>query len=192
MANSRPCAIGAIQDPWLRNSTLELGDPPRKTVLFFLNGWLDMSVLYAVGQPVRPFLRRGGRFRLRGTEHEDYDPEIEPADESKLGWPLQADILHEVVMDMGLKDTTLVLHDFGSIVGCTSQGILISSVGTFHSEPARSAQPSLGGKFSLPSLLPARCHHLLPGEERHEDEQQAGSRPSGVLPKELASTDGRK
>merc|ERR1719162_1460328 len=47
----------------------------------------------------------------------DYNPDVAAADPQNLSWPLQADVLHEVIVDMELQNITLVMHDFGSIVG---------------------------------------------------------------------------
>jgi len=95
--------------------TLELGDPTQKPVLLFFHGWPDTYAMWA-NQFAR-FCGKGGEYACVATSMMDYNPDVEPADVSKLSWPLQADVLHEVVTGMGLKDITLVLHDFGSIVG---------------------------------------------------------------------------
>ena len=96
--------------------TLELGDPAERPVLLFFHGWPDTSALWA--NQFAAFCGEDGEYACVAPSMMDYHPDVAPAeDASRLSWPTQADVLHEVVLDLGLEDVTLVMHDFGSIVG---------------------------------------------------------------------------
>ena len=95
--------------------TLELGDPSAKPVLFFLHGWPDTYAMWA--NQFAHFCGEDGEYACVAASMMNYNPDVPPADESKLYWPLQADVMHEVVEELGLKDITIVMHDFGAIVG---------------------------------------------------------------------------
>ena len=95
--------------------TLELGDPSEKPVMLLIHGWPDTYALWA--NQFAHFCGDGGEYACVAPSLMDYNPDVAPADESKLLWPLQADMIHEVVTELGLKDITLVIHDFGSIIG---------------------------------------------------------------------------
>jgi len=96
--------------------TLELGYPSEKPVMLFFHGWPDTSALFA--NQFAAFCGDEGEFSCVAPSMMNYNPDVDPVyDQDKLSWPVQADVLHEVVTDMGLEDITLVIHDFGSIVG---------------------------------------------------------------------------
>ena len=95
--------------------TLELGDPSEKPVMLLIHGWPDTYALWA--NQFAHFCGDGGEYACVAPSLMDYNPDVAPADESKLLWPLQADMIHEVVTELGLKDITLVIHDFGSVIG---------------------------------------------------------------------------
>eukprot|EP00485_Elphidium_margaritaceum_P002292 CAMPEP_0202686244 /NCGR_PEP_ID=MMETSP1385-20130828/2054_1 /ASSEMBLY_ACC=CAM_ASM_000861 /TAXON_ID=933848 /ORGANISM="Elphidium margaritaceum" /LENGTH=406 /DNA_ID=CAMNT_0049340777 /DNA_START=123 /DNA_END=1346 /DNA_ORIENTATION=+ len=94
--------------------TLEMGDPSNPALVFF-HGWPDTSALWA-NQFAR-FCGEDGNYFCVAPSLQDCHPDFPLVDDSELLWSTQVTKLHAVVVELGLSDITLVVHDFGAIFG---------------------------------------------------------------------------
>ncbi|KAL7547397.1 hypothetical protein ACHAWF_010708 [Thalassiosira exigua] len=95
--------------------TLELGDPATQPAMVFFHGWPDTSALWA--NQFAEFCGDNGGYFCVAPSWMDFNPDAPPAEESQLRWSNQVEAFHDVVSDLGLKDITLVIFDFGAIIG---------------------------------------------------------------------------
>lgn len=96
--------------------TLELGDP-KKPVMVFIHGWPDSSAIWA--NQFQHFCgNSAASYFCVALSWFDYHPDVPPRPEWELLWDVQVEAFHRVLsVEMGLRDITLVMHDFGVIVG---------------------------------------------------------------------------
>jgi len=95
--------------------TLELGDPSRQPAMMFLHGWPDTSAVWA--NQMAAFCGDDNDFFCVAPSWIDFDPDIQLANDDELTWDHQIESFHAVVEDLGLQDITLVVFDFGCILG---------------------------------------------------------------------------
>lgn len=95
--------------------TLEMGDRETQPAMVFLHGWPDTSAIWA-NQFAEFCGDYGGHFCV-APSWIDFHPDFPRADDSKLLWSNQVEAFHAVVDDLGLTDVTLVIFDFGAVLG---------------------------------------------------------------------------
>merc|ERR1712216_101657 len=91
--------------------TLELGDPSQPA-MFFLHGWPDDAALWA--NQFEAFCGPTGGFFCVAPTWWNYHPQFPTLKASELLWVKQIDAFKAVVDEMGLRNITLVGHDFGA------------------------------------------------------------------------------
>ena len=95
--------------------TLELGDRS-KPPMVFIHGWPDSSALWA--NQFEFFCDGGGDYYCVALSWFDFHPDVPRKDKSDLLWSVQLEAFHRVIaVEMGLRDLTLVVFDFGAILG---------------------------------------------------------------------------
>ncbi|KAL7550392.1 hypothetical protein ACHAWF_013633 [Thalassiosira exigua] len=95
--------------------TLELGDPATQPAMVFFHGWPDTSALWA--NQFAEFCGDSGGYFCVAPSWMDFNPDAPPAEESRLRWSKQVEAFHDVVVNLGLKDITLIIFDFGAVIG---------------------------------------------------------------------------
>jgi len=96
--------------------TLELGDPS-KPAMVFLHGWPDSSALWA-NQFDYFCGNRASKYFCVAPSWFDYHPDVPAKPRSELLWDKQIEAFHQVLaVEMGLKNLTLVVFDFGAVLG---------------------------------------------------------------------------
>ena len=100
-----------------RVPTLELGDPT-KSPLVFIHGWPDSSALWANQFDHFCGSAASSEYYCVALSWFDFHPDVPPRPTSDLLWSVQLEAFHHVVaVEMGLRDLTLVVFDFGAILG---------------------------------------------------------------------------
>jgi len=96
--------------------TLELGDPS-KPAMFFLHGWPDSSALWA--NQFDYFCGSStSKYFCVAPSWFDYHPDVPAKPRSDLLWDKQIEAFHHALaVEMGLKNLTVVMFDFGAVVG---------------------------------------------------------------------------
>lgn len=123
--------------------TLELGNPSAPPMVFF-HGWPDTAALWA-NQFEKFCLGQDAPFFCVAPSWIDFHPDFPRANESQLFWDVQRDAFHSVVEDMGLKDITFVIFDFGAQIGYqyiwehpeVVQRVIAMDIGTDTKPPTR-------------------------------------------------------
>eukprot|EP00930_Biecheleria_cincta_P048837 TRINITY_DN34095_c0_g1_i1.p1 TRINITY_DN34095_c0_g1~~TRINITY_DN34095_c0_g1_i1.p1 ORF type:complete len:299 (+),score=51.25 TRINITY_DN34095_c0_g1_i1:63-959(+) len=95
--------------------TLELGDP-RKPAMYFLHGWPDNAAIWA--NQFEAFCRPpDGLFFCVAPTWYNFHPQMPTAPDELLYWDKQIDAFWAVAQEVGIKNVTLVMHDFGATIG---------------------------------------------------------------------------
>jgi len=92
---------------------ITLGDPSLPP-MFFFHGWPDTYALY-INQFEEFCMPPHGRFYCIAPSWFDYVPASRTT--SPPNWEMQIEAWHSVASDLGLRDITLVAHDFGVLAG---------------------------------------------------------------------------
>lgn len=95
--------------------TLELGDPSKPPMLFF-HGWPDTGALWANQFEYFCAPPHGKYFCVAATIT-NFHPDLPNAPEDELFVDIEVGKWYSVVQEMGLKDLTLVMFDWGASLG---------------------------------------------------------------------------
>jgi pimeloyl-ACP methyl ester carboxylesterase len=95
--------------------TLELGDPS-KPAMYFLHGWPDSAAEWS-NQFEYFCAPPHGQYYCVAPTWFDFHPDVPARPADDLYWSTQVDAFHAVLVEMSLSDVTLVIHDFGSVLG---------------------------------------------------------------------------
>lgn len=93
--------------------TLEMGDPS-KPAMFFIHGWPDSAAEWA---PQFAHFCFSGRFFCVAPTWQNFHPDLPAAAVSELTFNVTIVKLVATMREAHLKDTTLVIHDFGAALG---------------------------------------------------------------------------
>jgi pimeloyl-ACP methyl ester carboxylesterase len=94
--------------------TLELGNKDTQPAMVFLHGWPDTSAVWA--NQFAEFCGEDNEYFCVAPSWIDFHPDYPPAKQPTLYSRQRRDFL-AVIEDLGLRDITFVVFDFGSILG---------------------------------------------------------------------------
>ena len=111
-----PCA--AVRSQVMANlsrplPTLELG-PATAPGMIFVHGWPDSGAEFA---PQFAHFCYSGRFRCVAVTWQNFHPDLPDAPSADLEFEITMARLAATIEQAGLRDTTLVIHDWGSFIG---------------------------------------------------------------------------